>query len=685
MNYNDEGVEAPVSDDAFELDVSPALQQYQTTDEQEYWIAELAAAQKERLKFDERGRKTIKRYADERDAGELNKSYFNVFFANTEMKMAALYARTPQPDIKRRYDDPDDDVSRVAANLLQRNISYELECGDFDARIKQMLFDRVVPGLGVGWVRFEQEEGPATFDAVTGQPVENITKQESEIDYVAWDDFHWSPCRVWTECRWVARKVPMSKDAIKSRFGDTAPADVLAHLPYVVTAANKVESKDALKPRNLTQATVDVYEFWDKERRLVFWVSPSGSVPLDVQADTNEFAEFFPTPLPPLGRFSTSSTLPISDYSLVQNQYIELDDLNDRSTKLIKAMQVRWVYNAEEPALKDLFQTAAEGQGIPVKNWAAFSGEKGGVKGSMEFTPLDEIAGTYNKLIQAREAVKAQIYEVEGISDLMRGAPTPYESASATTMKGKLSSSRMAVAQREVASYVEGLLRLKAHLICRFYTPQIILQRAGQLPQADTQYIGQALQLLKSVPFNHFRLLVSVDSIQLPNWNDEKQERSELMQAVSAYLGQTLPAVQQHPQLAPLVIGMLKFAIAGYKGARDFEGMLDQQLEQIAASTNQPQQPPKPTDGELKAQAQQMRIQADMQIAQLEEKTKLQMAQMQAQMKQMDLQLKTFEAQTRARAVDATIQDNQARQHIDALKAAHSDALDVVGFMPGGQ
>jgi len=340
-SYN-EDVGAQTSEDAFEQD--PVLVQYQTSDEQERWLSELDAARQERKDFDERGVKTVQRYRDQRDKNTQGVSRYNLFFTNTETKRAALYANTPKPVIKRAYDDASDDVARVASYILERNISYELRKANFDTSFRQSVFDRIVPGMGVQWARFEQEEGEPEYqtavDPLTQTPVQQaipgseIKNQFACLDYVAWDDFLSAPCQVWTDCRWVGRRVSMTKDSVGDRFGDTCPPEVLKALSYGASSSETQGSKNnntnSLKPKHVVEKTIDVYELWDKESQFVYWICEQASVPLDVQQDTNNFSGFFPTPLPPLGRFDTSSTKAISDYSQTQYLYNELDKLVDR-------------------------------------------------------------------------------------------------------------------------------------------------------------------------------------------------------------------------------------------------------------------------------------------------------------------------------------------------------------------
>lgn len=695
-----------------EDDRDPVLVENQTVEMQAHWVKELEAARQERKKFDQSGDKIIKRYADEQSdevGGGVSK--YNVFFQTTEIKSAAIFARTPVPDVKRRFNDADDDVSRVAANLIQRSESYELECEGFDTKFRQVLFDRLVPGIGVMWARLDETIGEPEMEQVPQQAVDEngvpmvdefgmpvielverpiegseIKDQKAETDYVAWNDFLWSPCRVWTDCRWEGRRIPMSKEAINARFKSTAPAEVLAALAFSVPTAGDL-GKNTYTPKNATVATVDVIEIWDKERRLVWWIAENASVPLDVQEDRTDFPDFFPSPLPPLCRTTTSTTIPIPDFHEVRYQYNELDDLNHRTSMLTKAMRLQWVYDGSNPTLKDLFGNGAEFQGVPVNNWATMQAEKGGIKGSIEFIPLNDIAATYSTLISAREQVKAQIYEIEGISDMMRGAATPYVSATATSASSSLSSSRLDVQRQEVADYIARVLRLKAHLIAKFYKPEFILKRAGVLAQADQQYIAPALQLLKDEQLRRFRLLVSTESIQLPNWDQQQKERIGLLNAVTGFMAQTMPAVERNPASGPLAMQLLKFGVAGFKGAKDIEGTIDQGLEQMQQAAAQPK-PPKPTDAEVKAQAQAQKTQAEFAMTQMEEQTKLQIAQiqadakktvaaMQAQMEAMDARLKEAEVALRARKQQSDTAIDAARVQIDATRAAHDNAVSL--------
>src|SRR6185436_16005453 len=125
----------------------------------ELWRTEIAYAEQEIKKFHERGRKVVRRYVDERDAMDAPQKWSNLFYANTKIMRAALYAQIPKPEVKRKYLDYKDQLGRVAASILQRSIEPD---GDdprdlFDATMRHVTMDRLLSGLGQAWCRLETD------------------------------------------------------------------------------------------------------------------------------------------------------------------------------------------------------------------------------------------------------------------------------------------------------------------------------------------------------------------------------------------------------------------------------------------------------------------------------------------------------------------------------------------------
>ena len=126
------------------------------------WLAEITAAEEELKKFRERGRRTNRRFLDERDTATASNKWFNIFYANTNILESALYAQLPKPTVERKYKDYKDDVARVAALILERCISPDLDdpLDFFDATMRHCVQDRLVPGLAQAWLRLETDTAP---------------------------------------------------------------------------------------------------------------------------------------------------------------------------------------------------------------------------------------------------------------------------------------------------------------------------------------------------------------------------------------------------------------------------------------------------------------------------------------------------------------------------------------------
>jgi len=258
---------------------------------------------------------------------------------------------------------------------------------------------------------------------------------------------------------------------------------------------------------------------------------------------------------------------------------------------------------------------------------------------------------------QAQANIKGQIYEITGISDILRGAGAASESATAQQLKGQYAGLRLRAMQESVALFASELLRLKAQIICTKFQPETILRLAAaeQMSQADQQMIPQALELMKSSPLRSFRIQVAADSLVQIDENQNKQDRMEFMNAFSNFLREAVPAGQASPEMVPLLMDMMKFGLGGFKQGVIMEGTIDAALQKMIESNAQNAENPQPDPETVKAQAaektaqmkvqaetqsQQARAQADMQIQQM----KMQMeAQLETQRQQHDAQLKMQE------------------------------------------
>lgn len=617
-------------------------------------------------KWEGRNVKILKRYRDDTRSQTNNESArFNILWSNVQTLKPAVYARMPKASVSRRFGD-DDPVGRVGSLLIERCLDYEIEHHtDFRSSMSNCVEDRFLGGRGIAWVRYEphivtQDEpqdglqitedleppeveagAPAgPMDQTAGaeaEPAERIAYECSPTDYVYWKDFGHTPARTWEEVGQVWRWVYMTQDALKARFPKKWKSIPLDNAPEpLVRSSNPNKGADKAK----------ICELWDKETGKVIWLSKGLPDVIEEVEDPLELENFFPCPKPLYATTTSDSLVPVPDFVLYQDQANELDILSDRIDGLVKALKVRGVYDASQPALQRLLTEGDNNTLVPVDKWGAFS-EKNGLKGSIDIMPLNDFASCLLQCYQARADIKSQVYEITGISDIIRGASVASETATAQEIKGQYAGLRLKAMQESVALFASDLLRLKAQIICYKYQPETILAYAAadQLSEADQALIPQALDLIKNDPLKTFRIEVAADSLVALDEQQTKKDRVEFLNAFSNFMREAVPAGQQSPEMVPTLMAMVKFGVGGFKQARTIEGTIDQALEAMKQkAANAAQQPPQPNPEVLKEQA---RAQSDAQLTQMEGQMAAQVEQIRAQSA---AQVETIRAQSEAAA-----------------------------------
>lgn len=571
-----------------------------------YWGKELNASKKWMLKFQTTGEKVENQYLSQ--VGDVldnaASARFNIFWSNVQVILSAIYSKLPSPEVQRTHNDAQDDIARVAANILKRIFDFELKNLDEspDDVYRKVIIDRFVPGMGVAWPRYayssRSEQVPMIQNPMTGamitpeQTMEVITDESAPLDYVRWSDFFYSPCRTWEGRRWIARRVHMNKDIARKRFGE----DV----------ANGMEFKNGFKSsyeddplRQSPEPLAEVYEIWDYTQKGVFWYATGSKKLLDQKPDPLGLSNFWPVKRVLHATLTSRAFLPRADYTFVQDQYEELNLIAYRTKMLTEALRVVGIYDKNSEPLSRILGQAADNQMIPVDNWALFA-EKGGIKGVVDWFPLEMVVNTLDKLSQRKAALLQEIYEVLGLSDIMRGMSVASETATAQQLKAQFGSARMQRVQAEIAEFITMLMRTRAEIICRHWQPETILARSQIMNTPDAELAMQAIQFMKMDPTVAMRLTITADTIAAPNWNEEKQQKTEFLQAVSQFITMSMPLVQSHPGAAMFLVQILQWTATGFKGAQQIEGILDQALQAITMAAAQPQQPQEPSPQDKK-------------------------------------------------------------------------------------
>ena len=579
----------------------------------QYWAREKAAADKRLRDFCRQGNAVTARYLDERGAGTRFRDQdtdtpvrLNLFWRNITTMQSMLYGNTPRIDVSREHQDPDDDIARVAAVLYQRILQADVEASgeDLPTALKASLQDRLLSGLGVCRVSYTYESD-TSIDPMTNEEVESVTQERAPTDYVHWQDFLWGWGRTWSEIPWLGFRAWLSKEEVRQRFGDKIASNLQYKNQSPSGEAPEGTYSDSEQKNNVQKA--EIWEFWCKKDQKVYWWSDGADIILDIVEDPLQLLGFWPVPRPMMANLTTTLFCPVADYIFAQDLYAEIDVLQSRIAAITRAIKVVGVYDKSTgDSVGRMLKEGQENQLIPVDNWAMFQ-EKGGLAGTIGWFPVQDIVGVLQTLQGVQQTLIQQLYEITGMSDLLRGGNTDqYTSDGTNQLKAKFGSINVQALQDEFARFASDLEALKAEVISRHFRPESIAQQssARYLPQADQDKILPALELMKS-PEVRWRVDIRPESIAMIDYAQLKQERTEYLTAIATYLQSATSMAKEVPESLPLLLEFMKFGMVGFKGSDYMEGMLDQAIDLAKKA------PPKKDD---QAQQQQQLMQAQMQM-----------------------------------------------------------------------
>ena len=117
------------------------------------------------------------------------------------------------------------------------------------------------------------------------------------------------------------------------------------------------------------------------------------------------------------------SLIPVPDVLQYRDQLDEMNMLTGRIHALSEALEAKGFYPAGGGELAEAIETAMKintpgAVMVPISNWAAF----GGTKEIIIWMPIDEIAATITALVTLRKQMIDDIYQIMGLTDIMRGA-----------------------------------------------------------------------------------------------------------------------------------------------------------------------------------------------------------------------------------------------------------------------
>jgi len=621
------------------------------------WLAEIDHAEKTFKDWQSKADNLDKLYANLTVlASDGRDRQFQMFWANVQVLGPSIYSRPPIPVVVPRFKDRKP-VPRMASELLERStvVSFELE--DIDGVMRLVRDDLTILARGAAWVRYESNEDGK------GQRV--------CIDHADRKDFLTQAARVWKEVDWAAKRSWLTEEKMQKRFEKNS-GEKYKDAVYEIRKNESGEDDGEKK--------AGVWEIWCKSENKVVWVTEGVDVVLDEGEPHLDLEGFFPCPRPAYSTVQRRSLVPVPDMLFYKDQLEEINELTARIGALSDSLQVRGFYPAGAGEIGDAIEAALKATTnnqvlVPISNWSMVG--SGGVKDMIVWLPIDQIATTVVQLVELRKQLIADVYEITGLSDIMRGSTDANETLGAQELKSQYGSVRIRDRQNELARFARDLVRITAEIMAENFSsktmldmsqldiqtdaeikkqiapleaqikqiiakveqakadPQMqqqakanpeqaqqMLQQAQQQAEGlkkqidklnDTATVEKVMKLLKDQRVRPFVLDIETDSTIAPDENAQKQRATEFITSVGGFMGQALPLVQAVPQAAKLMAETLKYVAGQFRAGRALEGTIEEFADDMAMVAQQPKQDPMAAKGAAEAEAAKQSMQVEAQ------------------------------------------------------------------------
>jgi len=518
---------------------------------------------------------------------------FNILHANVETIVPSIYNSTPAPDIRPRHSNKDPQAEFVC-NVYERAIAAQIDDSRLNKEIEASAQDAYTAGRGIVRVKFDAdiEEGEPVEDDNLGQEAIGpfVTNERIIYENVSWNDYREGPAKRWSQVPWVAYRHTIS----------TQEMDRLTDEDYRKSYA---EDKTKVTNSDDEELDQDVWEIWCKESRSVYFVANDTCKVLNIAPDPLKLTGFFPMAEPVQPITGTGKRTPVCPYRVYKVLADELDRLTVRINAIIKGLKVRGAIAADAADIENL-ATADDNTLVPIANLEGLAAA-GGMDKAIVWWPVEKAIEVLRELYVAREQTKQTIYEVTGISDIIRGEGDASETATAQNIKTQWGSLRIKKMQRSIERQVRDLFVISAEIISQHFSLPTLSKMTGlQIPP-------EAAQLLQR-PLDSYRIDVESDSTVRADLTRMRGEMGNFLQGTAQFFGTMGPLVQQTPAAAGPVAQIYSSFARQFALGKQAEDAIDQ-LTQLAqqAAENPPPNPEaeaKKAEMELKGKELQLKV-----------------------------------------------------------------------------
>lgn len=484
-----------------------------STGEVEKWLSEIERAQNTTAmkRWSDRCKKIRDKYRYEASRSVKVRQY-QMLWSNMETMKPSVYTKPPQGVVSQRYKDRDP-VANKATEMLERAINFTIDSNDYNSKFEQVRDDYLLYARGMARVKYKpiydtvtREEGQPDDAAI--DPAKDAQEEAKEAyaspqtilkfenvlcEYVHREDFVHSVARTWGEVEWEAFRGYLGRDELVKRFGE----EIGKAIP--LDAGPDKQGDNRRDTTNLPDDKATIWEIWDKRKNRVLWVAKGYDKVLEDGPPYLKFEGFFPNPRPAYGTLTNDSLEPVPDYVFYKDQADEIDTLTARIASLSESLKLVGFYPAGPqgegaPEIERAVTPGFENRMIAVKSWAMFTeGGKGGAP--IVWLPVEQVIKVLESCITLRKQLIDDVYQIYGLSDIMRGDGDANETATAQNLKSQYGSIRIRERQKEMARFCKDICSLVGEVISTCFAPETLMQMTNIKLPTGAEVQQQQLEL----------------------------------------------------------------------------------------------------------------------------------------------------------------------------------------------
>jgi hypothetical protein len=298
---------------------------------------------------------------------------------------------------------------------------------------------------------------------------------------------------------WVAFRCFMTRDELCERFEE----EIAQAIP--LDAGPDRPNDDRMINSGTPDDKATIWEIWDKAKNRVLWIAKGYKDVLEEGEPYLKLEGFYPCPRPAYGTLTNDSLEPVPDYVFYKDQCDEIDTLTARIASLSESLKLVWFYPAGpagegSPEVERAVMPGFENKMIAVKSWAIFtSGANGGLP--IVFLPVEQVGKILEGCVKLRQQLIEDVYQIYGLSDIMRGDGNAQETATAQQIKAQYGSVRIRERQNELARFCRDICRIIGEVLASQFNQDTLLKMANmKLPtqaELDQQAIEQQIAAMQ--------------------------------------------------------------------------------------------------------------------------------------------------------------------------------------------